>query len=299
MPLSWYGCENPRSVCNSEPGRNGLETTPQLGDESNFEALRLESGFRAKTKDSGNDQRETRRSDWKMHLLSSATPETPKPVPVPPAKAPADEGRGAAKATPRWQKYGTPILVVLLALAVLFTITHNWNAWEGGHVKQVTDDAYVRGDLTPLSTKVAGIVRNVNVSDYQQVHKRDLLVELEDNDYQAQVAQASAGVEAARAAIENNRRQRALQDAQIQKALAGIDQATAQIAAAQAGKDAVDASLVHARSERKRQEGLYRLIRQRSRIWRRRLLTNRTLPANMPAARRTWPRPPPHCAAVS
>ena len=39
---------------------------------------------------------------------------------------------------------------------------------------RVTDDAYVRGDLTPLSTKVAGIVRNVPVSDYQQVHKGEL-----------------------------------------------------------------------------------------------------------------------------
>jgi membrane fusion protein, multidrug efflux system len=140
---------------------------------------------------------------------------------------------------------------------VLFTITRNWNSWEGGRVEQFTDDAYVRGDLTPLSTKVSGIVRNVNVSDYQQVHKGDLLVELEDNDYQAQVAQATAGVEAAKAAIENNRRQIELQDARIQKALAGIDQAKAQIAAAQAGKDAVEAGLVRARSERKRQEGLY------------------------------------------
>jgi len=144
-----------------------------------------------------------------------------------------------------------------LALAVLFTVTHNWNSWEGGHVEQVTDDAYVHGDLTPLSTKVAGIVRNVDVSDYQQVHKGDLLVELEDNDYQAQVAQASAGVGAGRASIENNRRQRELQDARIQRALAGIDEAKAQIAAAQAGKHAVEAGLVRARSERKRQEGLY------------------------------------------
>jgi membrane fusion protein (multidrug efflux system) len=147
--------------------------------------------------------------------------------------------------------------VLLLAFAVLFTVTHNWNTWEGGHVEQVTDDAYVRGDLTPLSTKVAGIVRNVDVSDYQQVHKGDPLVELEDNDYQAQVAQASAAVEAAKANIENNRRQRELQDARIQKALAGVEQAKEQIAAAQAGKDAVEAGLVRARSERTRQEALY------------------------------------------
>jgi membrane fusion protein (multidrug efflux system) len=177
--------------------------------------------------------------------------------PASPPEAPADESHAAAKPTPSWKKYGTPLLVILLAVAVLVTITHNWNSWEGGHVEQVTDDAYVRGDLTPLSTKVAGIVRNVNVSDYQQVHKGDLLVQLEDNDYQAQVAQATAAVEAAKAAIENNRRQRDLQDARIQRALAGIDEAKAQIVAAQAGMDAVDANLTRARSERNRQEGLY------------------------------------------
>ncbi len=157
----------------------------------------------------------------------------------------------------RWQKFLTPILVVLLAAAVVITITRNWNSWEGGKLDQVTDDAYIRADITPLSTKVAGIVRAVHVADFQQVHKGDLLVELEDDDYQSQVDQAKASVEAARAAIENNLRQRQLQDARIARALAGIDQAKAQIAAADAGKQAVMADLVHARSERKRQEGLY------------------------------------------
>jgi membrane fusion protein (multidrug efflux system) len=147
--------------------------------------------------------------------------------------------------------------VLLLALVVLITITRNWNAWEGGKVEQVTDDAYVRGDLTPLSTKVAGIVHAVDVADYEQVHKGDLLVELRDDDYQAQADQAKAAVEAARAGIEENLRERQLQDTRIAKALAGIDQAKAQIAAAEAGKDAVQAELVRARSERKRQEGLY------------------------------------------
>ena len=158
---------------------------------------------------------------------------------------------------PAWQKYGTPLLVVLLAAAVVFTITRNWNSWEGGRIEQVTDDAYVRGNLTPLSTKVPGIVRDVKVSDYQQVHKGDLIVELEDDDYTAQVAQASAAVEAGKAAIENNRRQRELQDSKIDKALAGIDQAKAQITAAEAGIAAVQADVVRTQDERTRQEGLF------------------------------------------
>jgi membrane fusion protein (multidrug efflux system) len=170
-----------------------------------------------------------------------------KPAPPETEKTPA-----APRKDSRGQKYLTPIFVILLAVAVLITITRNWNAWEGGKAEQVTDDAYVRGDLTPLSTKVAGIVSAVHVSDYQQVRKGDLLVELQDSDFQAQVDQANAGVEAARAAIDNNLRQRELQDARIAKALAGIDQAKAQIAAAQAGKEAAEADHVQARSERKR-----------------------------------------------
>jgi membrane fusion protein, multidrug efflux system len=183
------------------------------------------------------------------------------PVPAPatsPATAPTPKvvEHVPSRAEPAWKKYGTPLIVVLLAIAVIVTITRNWNAWEGGHVEQVTNDAYVRGDLTPLSTKVPGLVREVKVNDYQQVRKGDLLVQLDDDDFKAQLAQAAAGVEAAKAALENNRRQRELQDAKIERALAGIDQANAEIAAAQAGKEATQADVTRTRSERDRQEAL-------------------------------------------
>jgi membrane fusion protein, multidrug efflux system len=155
-----------------------------------------------------------------------------------------------------WLKWVTPVVILLLAAALVITLTRNWNAWEGGHVEQATDDAYVRGDLTPLSTKVPGIVRAVNIGDYQKVRAGELLVELDDDDYRAQVAQASAAVEAGKAALENNRRQRELQDTKIEKALAGIDLAKAQIAAAEAGINAVQADVTRTRAERVRQEAL-------------------------------------------
>src|ERR1700757_2221517 len=164
-------------------------------------------------------------------MATSSAP-APAPSPVPPAPRVVEQVPSHSK--PAWQQYGTPLIVLLLALAVIVTITRNWNGWEGGRIEQVTNDAYVRGDLTPLSTKVPGLVREVKVNDYQQARKGDLLVQLDDDDYKAQVAQAVAGVEAARAAIENNRRQRQLEDAKIDRALAGIDQAKAEITAAQA-----------------------------------------------------------------
>jgi len=175
---------------------------------------------------------------------------------APAAPPPARGEQATSRLKTKWQKYGTPALVILLALAIVFTITHNWNSWEGGRIEQITNDAYVRGDLTPLSTKVAGLVQEVKVGDYQQVRRGDVLVQLEDQDFKAQVAQATAAVEAAKAAIENNRRQRELQDSKIQRAVAGTDQANAQIAAAQAGKEAAEADVIRTRAERTRQEAL-------------------------------------------
>src|SRR2546427_480616 len=133
---------------------------------------------------------------------SSIATETVKPA-LAPART-AEPEHVPAQAKPNWQKYGTPLLVVLLAATVVFTITRNWNSWEGGRIEQVTDDAYVRGDLTPLSTKVAGVVRDVKVSDFQSVRKGDLLVQLDDDDYRAQVVSRQASLEQAKAMLSSS-----------------------------------------------------------------------------------------------
>jgi membrane fusion protein (multidrug efflux system) len=202
-------------------------------------------------------------STLSLFLAEEGAPLMPaSPVPVESAaqatkpEAGGKEQSVAPEPGSRWQKYVTPVLVILLALAVFVALIRNWNSWEGGKAEQITDDAYVRGDLTPLSTKVTGIVSAVHVADYQQVKKGDLLLELQDSDYEAQVAQAIAGVAAAKAAIENNRRQKQLQQAKIDRALAGVSQAQAEISVAQAGIAAAQADLDSALPERHRQEAL-------------------------------------------
>src|SRR5215510_5492613 len=91
-----------------------------------------------------------------------------------------------------------PAIILLLAAGVVILITGNWNTWASQRVSQKTDDAYVRADLTPLSTKVAGLVATVAVSDYQPVKAGDLLVQLRDDDFRAQVEQAEAAVRSSR-----------------------------------------------------------------------------------------------------
>ena len=52
---------------------------------------------------------------------------------------------------------------------------------------------------------MVGLVQEVKVNDYQQVRKGDELVVLADEDYRAQVAQALAVVDAAKAAVARRR----------------------------------------------------------------------------------------------
>jgi membrane fusion protein, multidrug efflux system len=171
----------------------------------------------------------------------------------------------------RLEQWTVPAIILLLAAGIVILITGNWNIWVGERASQKTDDAYVRADLTPLSTKVAGLVATVPVSDYQQVKAGDLLVELRDNDFRAQVQQAEAAVASGEDALINNQRQKELQDAHIVQADDGIRAAQADVAAAQAGIDAANSAIANARSgidatkaevertrlERRRQEALF------------------------------------------
>lgn len=176
-----------------------------------------------------------------------------------PAKAASTEQakpQVAPKTQRKWPSSGVPVLVFLLAVVLFLTITGKWNDWTAGSSKQTTDDAYLHADLTPLSTKVSAVVAKVNVSDYQHVKAGELLVQLKDDDFQAQVAQAEAGVAAADAAIEDNQRQEQLQETKIDRAVTAVDQAKSGILAAKAHIDAAQAALGSTLPERRRQEAL-------------------------------------------
>ncbi|HME07865.1 MAG TPA: HlyD family secretion protein, partial [Bryobacteraceae bacterium] len=160
--------------------------------------------------------------------------------------------------------------IFLMAAGIVVLIAGNWNTWASERAAEETDDAYLRADLTPLSTKVAGLVAVVLVSDYQAVKAGDLLVQLRDEDFRAQAQQAAAAVAYGEDALINNRRQKELQDARILQAEDGIQAAEADITAAEAGIEAARSAMANAQSgidgtkadvertslERRRQEAL-------------------------------------------
>lgn len=129
-----------------------------------------------------------------------------------PALAPATAPDAPKSATRGfWRRFAIPLFAVLVALAFVVVATSRWNAWVGSATIQTTDDAYVRAELTQLSSRVSGEVLTVAVSDFQRVKAGDLLVQIDPADYQAQVAQAEAGVVGAQAALDNLNNQVELQ----------------------------------------------------------------------------------------
>jgi membrane fusion protein (multidrug efflux system) len=112
---------------------------------------------------------------------------------------------------------------LLLAGALVVLVAREWDWWVGSAARQSTDDAYLQADLTPLAAKSPGYVRNVAVGDFQRVKAGDLLVEIVDDDYRAQLAQTEANVIAAQVAIETIEQQELLQQALIKQAEATIN----------------------------------------------------------------------------
>ena len=150
-----------------------------------------------------------------------------------------------------------PSIVLLAAAGLLFGIAGHWTSWQGSRPDQATDDAYLKADMTPLSTRISGTVRRVSVGDYQNVKAGQALIELDDDDYRANLKQAQAALAGSEAALEDNQAAKKIQDAQIDVAKAGIIQAQAAINAANAGIASVSPEQDRALTELHRQQALF------------------------------------------
>ena len=118
-------------------------------------------------------------------------------------------------------------MLIMVAGFGLAKSGYDW--WTVGRFVESTDDAYVGGDVTVISPKVAGFISQLAVTDNQQVHAGDLLIKLDDQDYRAALAKAEAAVAIQEAVLTNLDATRSLQDAVIAQAQAGIASASAEI----------------------------------------------------------------------
>ena len=87
---------------------------------------------------------------------------------------------------------------VRLGLLGLLMIAAGLAFWFFTQGREETDDAYVDGHISNMSSRVAGTISRVLVDDNQLVKQGQLLVELDPNDYQVKVDQAKAALEQSR-----------------------------------------------------------------------------------------------------
>nr|UXE46235.1 fatty acid resistance protein FarA [uncultured bacterium] len=95
-----------------------------------------------------------------------------------------ERARGYFKAHPRAKWV---LLLLLIAAAVI-----GWRVWHYYSVRESTDDAQVDGHIVPVSARVGGTVNSVEVDDNQFVKAGQVLVQLDQTDYQVALQKAQA-----------------------------------------------------------------------------------------------------------
>lgn len=143
---------------------------------------------------------------------------------------------------------GAVLLLVVSGIGVYAFVTAG---------QEETDDALVEADVVAVTARVGGVVAKVLVEDNQPVRKGDVILQLDDADLQAKLAQARADLLTARAQSAGARAEQQVvtatasggfrgAEAMVSSSTAAVQTADAQIAAARATLTRVQAEAANA-----------------------------------------------------
>ncbi len=119
--------------------------------------------------------------------------------------------------------------VVLVALGA----GTGWYWWTAWRFQQSTDDAYVQSDITVISPKIEGYIKEVRVEENQPVAAGQVLIVVDDRDFAAKVAQAEAAVATQEAIVATYSSRLGSQQAMIEQASATVQSTEADLHRAQ------------------------------------------------------------------
>lgn len=123
-----------------------------------------------------------------------------------------------------------------IGLVGVLVILYAWQLPPFTRHTQFTDNAYVRGQTTFISPQVNGYITQVNVQDFVQVKKGELLMQIDDRIYRQRVHQGEAQLAMKIAALNNNLQQRKSAEAVIARNEAVLKNAKAQSLKTQIGR---------------------------------------------------------------
>ena len=121
----------------------------------------------------------------------------------------------------------TLILMFLILIIGIGIILWAWKIGPFDSAVESTDNSYVKGKTTVLSSQINGYVKDVLVSDFDHVKKGQVLMHIDATTYDQKVTQAEAGVDQAQNALSNQSQNIAQRKADIVAAEAKVEQARA------------------------------------------------------------------------
>jgi membrane fusion protein (multidrug efflux system) len=121
------------------------------------------------------------------------------------------------------------LLLLLPALLLAAGAYWGWQWWRDWRFVQSTDDAYVASDISLISPKIEGYIKEVRVEDNQHVTGGQVLFAIDDSDFAAKVAQASAAVASEEAMVATFATRHDYQVAMINQAAAATHSAEAEV----------------------------------------------------------------------
>jgi membrane fusion protein (multidrug efflux system) len=121
------------------------------------------------------------------------------------------------------------LLLVLVPLLLAAGLYGGWNWWRVWRFQQSTDDAYIASDISLISPKIEGYIKEVRVHDNEQVGAGQVLFVIDDSDFAAKVAQTQAAVASEQAMVATYATRQDLQAAMINQAAAAITAAEAEL----------------------------------------------------------------------
>src|SRR5277367_2828944 len=121
------------------------------------------------------------------------------------------------------------LLLLLPVLALAAGAYGGWQWWREWRFQQSTDDAYVQSDISLISPKIEGYLKEVAVKENQHVAAGQVLFVIDDSDFAAKVAQTQAAVASAEAIVATFATRHDYQLAMINQAAAATHAAEAEV----------------------------------------------------------------------
>lgn len=128
-------------------------------------------------------------------------------------------------------------IALVIGIAGVLLLLFAWHLPPFQPTEPTTENAYIRGRLTTIAPQLSGTVSDVAASDFQTVEKGDIIARLDDRIHRQKLAQAKAGLAAAKSALQVGQQNVLSAKAQLRAAEAGVASAKSTLETARTSWD--------------------------------------------------------------